>query len=301
MVNDWNKLSQSNKKILSKSIFIVGSRDLDPSRIKSLVKMLSQKANVVFGAAKEKYIDGLTGTQFSTLSSQKITKVNKDINVLDYYQRDLKYILDEIDFSGVIFINGSWNRSIHLRGEFWKILNKKTSYKLVSPFNNEKEAIEYSKNFKEDTSIIGKSIKDDSDAMKYVAFMKSLSFDWTGQVGAVLVKGKKIISAKSNKVVPYLAHSLHYGSAREINFSPPGDQNHYDTNHAEVEIILDCLKNGISMKGTKLYLNVMPCPTCARMLSETGVSEVIYQLDHSEGYAFKLFEKSGIKTRRITD
>ena len=34
------------------------------------------------------------------------------------------------------------------------------------------------------------------------------------------------------------------------------------------------------------------------MLCETGISEIVYSLDHSDGYAVKLLEKAGKTVRR---
>jgi deoxycytidylate deaminase len=43
----------------------------------------------------------------------------------------------------------------------------------------------------------------------------------------------------------------------------------------------------------------MPCPACARMLSQTDIEEFVYSIDHSEGYAVKMLEAAGKKVRRI--
>ena len=43
----------------------------------------------------------------------------------------------------------------------------------------------------------------------------------------------------------------------------------------------------------------MPCPTCARAIAKTEIEEVVYELDHSDGYAVKLLESSGKKIKRV--
>jgi deoxycytidylate deaminase len=75
--------------------------------------------------------------------------------------------------------------------------------------------------------------------------------------------------------------------------------NHYDTNHAEIGILNNCLNEGISMKGASLLVNVLPCPTCSKALLKTGLKEVIYHLDHSSGYSFDLLNSYGINCVRI--
>jgi deoxycytidylate deaminase len=92
---------------------------------------------------------------------------------------------------------------------------------------------------------------------------------------------------------------MHYGAAREIHFSPPHDVNHYDTVHAEVELILQASRQKIGLKDTSFFINTLPCPMCARMLSQTDIKELVYQNDHSEGYAIKMLEACGKIVRRL--
>ncbi|MEP7104133.1 MAG: deaminase [Candidatus Dojkabacteria bacterium] len=297
---DWNSISEKKKLEISKSksVFILAPSVISKKKISQLVQKLSNKTKVIIGCAKESHVDGLSGEQFKLFNIKELSSVlNKiDVDILEYYQRDIKYIFSELKFSAVIFINGSWSRSLHLREEFWTLLRNKTEYKLVSPFINEQEAKKFAAEFEFNDYAI--EIKNDTDAFKLVDGVKQHSFDWTGQVGAVLVKNNKIIAASCNTVIPYITYSMHFGASREKNFSPPSDQNFYDTNHAEVKLVLHCLKTKIDPSGSKLYINILPCPTCARMLSESGISEVIYKHDHSDGYAAKLFEGSGIKVTR---
>jgi len=109
----------------------------------------------------------------------------------------------------------------------------------------------------------------------------------------------KVLASGFNLVVPFQTYAMHHGAAREINFSPPNDLNHYDAVHAEVDLLIQAQKQGIDLEGTSLFINLLPCPTCARMLAETDIAEIIYQIDHSDGYAVKLLEQAGKTIRRI--
>jgi deoxycytidylate deaminase len=55
----------------------------------------------------------------------------------------------------------------------------------------------------------------------------------------------------------------------------------------------------MDMKGSSLFINLLPCPTCARLLSQLPLGEVVYVEDHSDGYAVKILETSGKKVRRV--
>jgi deoxycytidylate deaminase len=64
-------------------------------------------------------------------------------------------------------------------------------------------------------------------------------------------------------------------------------------------VLVDAQRRGLSLKGASLFVNLMPCPTCARTLAATDLKEVVYRLDHSEGYAADLLAKTGKTVRRI--
>jgi deoxycytidylate deaminase len=77
------------------------------------------------------------------------------------------------------------------------------------------------------------------------------------------------------------------------------DLNHYDVNHAEVELITQAVRDHLDLAGTTLFINVLPCPTCARMLTSTDIAEFVYAEDHSSGYAIRMLEAAGKTVRRI--
>jgi deoxycytidylate deaminase len=92
---------------------------------------------------------------------------------------------------------------------------------------------------------------------------------------------------------------MHHGALRERNFSPPNDLNYYDTAHAEVMLVLKSLKQGIKLANTTLFTNLLPCPNCALMLCDTEITEFVYAIDHSDGFAVQLLQNAGKKIRRI--
>lgn len=308
-VHDWNKIAQKQKKELSNArpIFVVGPRELSEQRLKLLVKKLQTQRAVVWGCLKDDYINGFEGcAQFRTLDLAKLeaeVKTSDRMSIITYFQRDLCYILKELDFSAVILINGSWKLMLHTTPEFWTILKRKIPYKLISPFVDEAEARRYAQKIAENYSrehlYDAKQKYTDEELMHLVEQVAKRSFDWTYQIGAALVKSGRVISTAHNSTLPFETASMHYGHSKELNFSPLGDQNYYDTNHAEVELVLKALQTKTSLDGCSLYLNVMPCPTCARMLAHTDLEEVVYTHDHSDGYAARLLTNVGKKVRRV--
>lgn len=312
---NWNDIAFTNKsEVKSKHyIFIAGFREISSKRLLDIIKNYITKGNILIGVSKEAYIDGFTDQpQFKSMSSNKIIKLVEKLNtkilpnsidILEYSQIDLPIILQKITPSLVLLINGSWSKTFHLRPEFYELIKNNIKYKLISPFVSEEEAKEYKKNI---TLEIDRKINIDTsntytnnELLELANKVAKKSFDWTYQIGAVLAKNNKIILYSYNKVLPYSTYAMHFGSKREKAFSPAGDLNNYDTIHAEASLIVEAGKKGIDLKDTTLYINLLPCPTCAKLIAESEIKEITYSQDHSEGYAVKLLESMGKVVRRI--
>lgn len=141
------------------------------------------------------------------------------------------------------------------------------------------------------------------EMLGFAAEASKSSFDHTFQTGVALGKksGKKysLLATSYNKIVPYQTYAMHHGALRETHFSPANDLNYYDTIHAEVALILRAQQKKILLTDTTMFINLMPCPTCARMLVESDITHFVYQHDHSDGYAIRLFETAGKHVERI--
>jgi len=93
-------------------------------------------------------------------------------------------------------------------------------------------------------------------------------------------------------------HGILAQSENDI-YHPPGDLNYYDAIHAEIMMIVKSNQDNIDLDGTTMFINLLPCPTCARMLCESDIKEIVYTLDHSKGYAIALLEKADKKVTRL--
>jgi deoxycytidylate deaminase len=303
-VHDWNKLSDRRKQEISKrkAVFIAGSRELSPKRIAQLYKGLAKTGDLVWGVLKDEYIPGFAGSpQFKSLKLSDLPA--GDYDVINYYQRDQEYLFAELDFKAVILVNGSWERMLHLRSDYWVLERKRVPSKRVSPFSSEAEAKAYPILIKDELEEL---LKFDAEKTYSAAELLELagrvgkaSFEWTFQTGAILSRQGKVLAVSYNRIMPYETYALHHGSSKEQHFSPPNDQNHYDTNHAELELLIQALHRQISLKGCDLTINLLPCPACARALARTELKRIYYHLDHSEGYGFKLLTEAGKELIRI--
>ncbi|HEX7963661.1 MAG TPA: deaminase [Candidatus Saccharimonadales bacterium] len=315
---DWSDLAFASKKPLRdlKAAFIAAPRDISGARFKQLVKEFLPVGNIVLGVAKEPYIDGFEDQpQFRTLQlatvQPVIDLVNKASNqhkvyTLSYAQRELPYLFEKPLFRRVVLVNGSWKHTFHTQPAYYALVRQGTPYDLVPAFASEQEARGY------ETRIMPEIAKlhdfqpgpyTEAEMLAKASEAAVYSFDYSHQTGVSLgrAKGKKyeLLGWAYNRVVPFQTYALYYGASREVNFSPPHDLNHYDTLHAEVEMIVQAQKRGLDLHGTTLFINLLPCPACARMFTETDIDEFVYSIDHSEGYAVKMLEAAGKKVRRV--
>lgn len=316
---DWAELAFGSKKPVSslEATFITAPRKLSQERMKQLVKQYLPKGNIVIGVAKEPHVLGLEDNPaFTMLQRSDVDQLLQTVNAnspkykiytLQYSQRDLQYILEKITFRHVALVRGSWYTVFHASPSFYVMAQKGVPYEYISPFAGDQEAkdgaIELQKAVDAQYRLptTGTFTAAQMLELASITAKRSLATDYqTGAVIGVSKKGKYTpLLAAYNKVVPYQTYAMHHGNTREEHFSPAQDLNYYDTVHAEVALLIQAAQNGIKLDGTTLFINLMPCPTCSRMLAETNITEVVYAIDHSDGYALRMLEAAGKKVSRI--
>lgn len=315
---DWADLAFASKKQVKtlNAIFIAAPREISLKRFTELVKRYLPEGNLFIGLAKEEYIEGFEGQpQFKALQQSAIQSVIDKVNhstskhkiyTLRYFQRELVPIVSKINCSKALFIHGSWKHMFHTNQIYYTLTNLNIPYQLLPAFCDEAEAKAYDKKMtkKIAVTIDGAKTLTQQQIFALVDAVAKQSYDYGFQTGAILAKkvadGKyKPLLGGYNKIPPYESYALLHGAVREQNFSPPNDLNHYDTVHAEVEVILAALKSKTDLKGKTLCINLLPCPACARMLADTEITEILYLHDHSDGYAIGLLQAAGKTVKRI--
>ena len=315
---DWADLAFGSKKPIKelKATFITAPRDISSNRLKQLLKGYLPKGNIILGISKEKYVVGFENQpQFKMLQQKDVqtlvdqvtaSKSPHKLYTLSYSQRELGYIFEKVSFREVLLVNGSWQNSFHTTVPYYALVKAQIPFTYVSAFCDEAEAKNYEKSADKliPNVTTNKPNKYTEEELLTMALqVAKASYDFTFQIGVVLAKrtgnAYQLLDSAFNKVVPYQTYAMLNGASREQNFSPVNDQNHYDTVHAETMLIIKAAEQGTNLRGMSLFINVLPCPTCARMLSQTAISEIVYSQDHSDGYAVRMLEQSGKKVRRI--
>jgi deoxycytidylate deaminase len=314
-IYDWADLAFASKKEVRnlKATFIAASREFSLVRFTELIRKYLPGGHIILGVAKEGYVDGFDGqSQFRAQDLDNIqatidvvnAKSKHKIYVLRYHQREAPILYEKLSFRQVVLINGSWLYSFHTRPDYYALMRFSIPYVMESPFKDENEAREYETRLAPQIAYtVPTAIIDEASVMLIAKAVSRQSYDTSFQVGIVAADkeaaGYRIRLTGYNKVVPYQTYALHFGASRERHFSPPGDQNYYDTAHDAIALMSNAIEAGVSLAGMTIFANLLPCPTCARALCLTDVAEIVYELDHSDGYAVALLEAAGKKVRRL--
>ena len=106
-----------------------------------------------------------------------------------------------------------------------------------------------------------------------------------GQIGVVAVKDRRIIATGYNGAPQGFPH---------CNEDTCNDKPCENTIHAEANLIAFSARAGISLEGATLYCTHAPCLACAKLILQSGVSELIYQYNyHTDG--LRLLWKGDVK------
>lgn len=118
------------------------------------------------------------------------------------------------------------------------------------------------------------------------------------QVGAVIVKGKQIVSTGYNGAPAGHAHCLDVGCAREG--VPSGQRSELcRAAHAEQNAINFAARYGIPLEGATLYTTHYPCSWCAKSIVNAGIKAVIFAQDYPDPLAKEVL--SLLDTRKFED
>lgn len=73
------------------------------------------------------------------------------------------------------------------------------------------------------------------------------------------------------------------------------------TIHAEINALVYCAKEGISVKGCSAYVTHFPCLNCTKALIQAGINKIYYKDDYRvDPYALELLENNQIEIKKLS-
>jgi dCMP deaminase len=118
-------------------------------------------------------------------------------------------------------------------------------------------------------------------------------------VGAVLVRGKRILSTGYNGAPPGMKHCLEIGCVRDKLKIPSGTRAEIcRAIHAEQNAIIQCAAYGLSSQNSTIYITHQPCTICTKILIGAGVERIVYDMPYPDKFAQGLLKEAGIKVEK---
>jgi len=116
------------------------------------------------------------------------------------------------------------------------------------------------------------------------------------QVGAIIVRDKRILATGYNGAPKGLPHCLDIGCIREQNNIPSGERHELcRAVHAEQNAILQAAIHGVSTENATIYCTHQPCILCAKMMINAGIKKVVYANPYPDTEALEFLKQANVE------
>lgn len=136
--------------------------------------------------------------------------------------------------------------------------------------------------------------------MNIVELVKERSTCLRREVGAVIVKDKRILTSGYNGAPAGCMHCEEIGCLREQLNVPSGERHELcRASHAEQNAIVQAAMYGVSIKDGTIYVTAQPCVICSKLIINSGIKRVVYRGDYPDELSMQLLLEAGIEVVRI--
>ena len=108
------------------------------------------------------------------------------------------------------------------------------------------------------------------------------------KVGAVIVKDNHVLSTGYNGAPRGVSHCEEKGCLRVLMNVPSG------TRHEAAYF-------GVSVKGAKIYTTTFPCSLCAKILINSGITEIVYDEGYMDDLSKDILSEADLKIRHVDE
>jgi dCMP deaminase len=121
------------------------------------------------------------------------------------------------------------------------------------------------------------------------------------KVAAIIVSDKRVISTGYNGTPRGTRNCNEGGCPRCNNLAASGTAlEECLCSHGEENAIVQASYHGVPLKDAIIYSTFAPCLQCAKMIINSGIREVIYNMDYPlNESAFRLFQEAGVFIRKL--
>jgi dCMP deaminase len=121
------------------------------------------------------------------------------------------------------------------------------------------------------------------------------------KVAAIIVRDKRVISTGYNGTPRGTRNCNEGGCPRCNNLAQSGTAlDECLCSHGEENAIVQASYHGASLKDATIYTTFAPCLMCAKMIINSGIREVVYNMDYPlNGSSFRLFTEAGVIARQL--
>lgn len=131
-----------------------------------------------------------------------------------------------------------------------------------------------------------KQLKYDLAYLKMASEWAKLSHCKRKQVGAIIVKGKMIISDGYN------------GTPSGFDNCCEDDKGNtkWHVLHAEANAILKVASSTQACNGATLYITLSPCKECSKLIHQAGIKRLVYANDYKDNSGLEFLKKAKVET-----
>ncbi len=120
------------------------------------------------------------------------------------------------------------------------------------------------------------------------------------QVGALIVKDKRILATGYNGAPTGIEHCAVTGCLREKLRVPPGERHELCRGlHAEQNALLQAARYGLLVAGAVLYSTNQPCIICTKMLINAGIKDIVTLAGYPDKLSEEFLKEAKIKVKKI--
>lgn len=120
------------------------------------------------------------------------------------------------------------------------------------------------------------------------------------QVGALLVRDRRLLTTGYNGAPAKMRHCSETGCLRQERGVPAGTQHELCRGlHAEQNAIIQAALHGVNTAGSVLYVTHQPCVVCAKMLINAGVQSIVHAGDYPDELAQAMLREADVQVRRL--